>query len=393
MDINFRKEKRNSLLGKRFRDQDKDDDRKVESDMEMDNFQTENMDFSLGKPYLDKYFNSNLAYPAVPEKKLRGTITTEVFRVIINMEGGREGYLSGKIYFSNLSHHIYIYKQGGEPGQYVKPIKEGCDLLTTVSGQYHVIPSSDTVCAFVDLLLSSFEHQPLTNCDIPQHKPFKDRPIFHYDDSMGSLYDYFETEIYDMEKNDTDDELDDVVEGNFVRITNCKGSFCKNGLFKENMFGEGLVYRPSEEIFDKSLSYMVLGKDNKCSVTILYALFRKAVQAVVEVWLKDEEPESSVYGLIAARNDMIKEDAYEIILFLKEDLRRSVPVVSGKPIQLSRSVVAVPINSNLLVRAHLRTNYKVFPSAKLLFPAQQAGVSELSIKDTVQVKVTWQHIW
>lgn len=69
----------------------------------------------------------------------------------------------------------------------------------------------------------------------------------------------------------------------------------------------------------------------KSSITILYACFRKAVRANVEVILIDDvNKEFCVYGLIAAKNDLIQDCNYEIILFREEDFSQSVTLESGE---------------------------------------------------------------
>lgn len=136
------------------------------------------------------------------------------------------------------------------------------------------------------------------------------------------------------------------------------------------------------------------------SATVVYAVLKNAVQANVEVTLIDGDGENpaDVYGLIAASNTKIKR-TFESVLF-RRNSGEYASVRPGRDIPLSRSIVAVPLDSSLIVRADL-TDYDTIGSddeiakGSATFPAQLSGTSEQKIYGKygeIKVKVTWKNI-
>lgn len=145
--------------------------------------------------------------------------------------------------------------------------------------------------------------------------------------------------------------------------------------------------------FHRPLSYSVEDKDKKFMVTNYFSIFSDATHATIEISLIDEPDDIYVYGLISARNDMIMDDTHESILFLRENSSQGEKVVSGQPINLYKSMVALQIGHNLIIRAFLRTNDYHFPAAKIVFPSLRMGRSEHCVGNKIRVKVTWKHYW
>nr|XP_010942712.2 60 kDa jasmonate-induced protein [Elaeis guineensis] len=106
------------------------------------------------------------------------------------------------------------------------------------------------------------------------------------------------------------------------------------------------VYNTSNE-YDKPLFRNVDGKNG--SVTVNYAVLSDAAEAAVEVTLIDGDGKNPahVYGRLSSRNGKGESE-----LFRKRSSER-IDVRPGQLIPLSRSVVAVPSNSSLVVEADL----------------------------------------
>ncbi|KAI3409142.1 DYW_deaminase domain-containing protein [Psidium guajava] len=133
------------------------------------------------------------------------------------------------------------------------------------------------------------------------------------------------------------------------------------------------------------------------SAIVNYAVFDDAAEAIVEVMLLngDGNDPAHVYGQITARNTNFTNES---TLFRKtvDEKRRVSP---GEHIPLSRSVVAVPLSSSLMVGANLfvHNGYKRESKTEIAkgtaeFPAQCYGTFERDIWDKygmIRVKVTW----
>lgn len=92
--------------------------------------------------------------------------------------------------------------------------------------------------------------------------------------------------------------------------------------------------------------------DGTRTLTILYALFDKAVEAHVKVKIVDVASAFHIYGVIAARTSAIESPAYSSILFCKdEDEKFQVKPGNGDAdLSLSRSIVGVPLGSELILQ-------------------------------------------
>lgn len=133
--------------------------------------------------------------------------------------------------------------------------------------------------------------------------------------------------------------------------------------------------------------------------TIFYAVFSDAVQARVEVKLinGDDENPADVYGLLAVTNGKPGFEDNEILLFQRSSSYH-VDVQPQQLIPLARSLIAMPLNSELRVRAELYDHDSDWSSddeiakGTVNFPAQLSGTSEKTISGKnglVSVKVTW----
>ncbi|CAL5435521.1 unnamed protein product [Camellia sinensis] len=128
--------------------------------------------------------------------------------------------------------------------------------------------------------------------------------------------------------------------------------------------------------YDEPLYEDVPGKNG--SVTVNYVVFRNAVGAIVEVTLVNRGGENSahVYGLLTARNGNFMNES---VLFRKKSDDEHVDVRPEQPIPLSRSVVAVPSNSSLIVWAALMDHHGEIAKGTAEFPAQHSGTSQKNI--------------
>ncbi|CAL5391801.1 unnamed protein product [Camellia sinensis] len=129
------------------------------------------------------------------------------------------------------------------------------------------------------------------------------------------------------------------------------------------------------------------------SVTVNYVVLRKALEATVEVTLVNRGGENSlpVYGLLTARNGNFMNES---VLFRKKS-DEHVDVRPEQPIPLSRSVVAVPSNSSLIVWAGLMDHNGEIAKGTAEFPAQLSGTAQKNIfgqDGEIRVKVTWS-LW
>ncbi|KAI7990882.1 hypothetical protein LOK49_LG12G03027 [Camellia lanceoleosa] len=138
------------------------------------------------------------------------------------------------------------------------------------------------------------------------------------------------------------------------------------------------------------------------SVTVNYVVLSNAFAATVEVTFVNRggegegegegENSAHVYGLLTARNGNLMNES---VLFRKKS-DEHVDVRPEQPIPLSRSVVAVPSNSSLIVRADLMDHDGdgdgEIAKGTAEFPAQYSGTSQKNIfgqHGEIRVKVSW----
>ena len=140
------------------------------------------------------------------------------------------------------------------------------------------------------------------------------------------------------------------------------------------------VYNTTNE-YDKLLSEDVHGQYG--SVTVNYAVLSNAVKATVEV-THENKAADNIYGRLTASNGVSE---FENVLFRKTKVEENMDVRAGESTGLSRSVVAVPLNSALTV-----TSDDEIAKTTAHFPTQLAGTSEKIISGKhgeIKVKVTW----
>uniref|UniRef100_A0A2N9IS33 rRNA N-glycosylase n=1 Tax=Fagus sylvatica TaxID=28930 RepID=A0A2N9IS33_FAGSY len=142
------------------------------------------------------------------------------------------------------------------------------------------------------------------------------------------------------------------------------------------------VYNTTNE-YDKLLSEDVHGEYG--SVTVNYVVLSDAVEATVEVTLENEAAEN-IYGRLTISNGVSE---FESVLVQKTKVEEDKDVRAGESIRLSRSVVAVPLNSALTISYD-----DEIAKTTARFPAQLAGTSEKIISGKhgeINVKVNWNN--
>lgn len=139
-------------------------------------------------------------------------------------------------------------------------------------------------------------------------------------------------------------------------------------------------------VYDKTLSKKIKGSYG--SVNVVYGILSNAVQAYVEVTMINIS--ANVYGSILASNNHPEFGKQEIALFQRGS---GTEVGKGSVIPLLRSIVAVPLKSQLIIRAHLFDHYRVWFDQEIAkhtlnFPAKLSGVTNGECGQ-IKVKVTW----
>ncbi|XP_038970678.1 60 kDa jasmonate-induced protein-like [Phoenix dactylifera] len=143
--------------------------------------------------------------------------------------------------------------------------------------------------------------------------------------------------------------------------------------------------------YDKALLSRVDGKYG--SITVKYAVLSDAVAAILEVTLIDGDGEdpAEVYGGLAALNGLGESELF------RKGSDDYIEVRPGQRIPLLRSIVAVPLNSSLTVRALLYDHDTVSHDDEIAngtakFPVQLSGTSQEYISGKngkIRVRVTW----
>lgn len=156
------------------------------------------------------------------------------------------------------------------------------------------------------------------------------------------------------------------------------------------------VYNVYTNVYDKTLFEKIDGTYG--SVNVVYGVLSNAVQAYVEVIMinGDKEDPADVYGSILAGNNHPEFGKQEIVLF-RRDSDDYIEVGEGAVIPLLRSIVAVPLNSELIIRADLLDHDKLSPDDEIAngtknFPAKLSGEVQDYISGQygqIKVKVTW----
>lgn len=156
----------------------------------------------------------------------------------------------------------------------------------------------------------------------------------------------------------------------------------------------------TNNIYDEPLYEKINGRNG--SATVVYGVFSDAVRATIEVTLinGDGESPADVYGLLVTSNSKFTGNYESVLFWVTKESGVSVEVRPGELIPLSRSIIAVPLNSDLRVRAHLYDRDSlpdISPDDEIAngtasFPAQFSGTLQQNISGKcgeIQVNVTW----
>ncbi|KAG5226542.1 jasmonate-induced protein [Salix suchowensis] len=148
-------------------------------------------------------------------------------------------------------------------------------------------------------------------------------------------------------------------------------------------------------VYDKPIFQELVGKYG--SVTVNYAVLRNAVAARIVVTLEQGgESTPNVYGQVYAHYDNWEDPKTTCLLFNRSS-DDYVDVRRWQAIPLLRSVVAVPLNGSLIVKASLYDHDTFFDDeiakGAVEFPAQMSGTSSEEIRgedgNYVTVTVYW----
>ncbi|KAJ6691031.1 hypothetical protein OIU74_015669 [Salix koriyanagi] len=150
-------------------------------------------------------------------------------------------------------------------------------------------------------------------------------------------------------------------------------------------------------VYDKPIFQELVGKNG--SVTVNYAVLRNAVAASITVTMVEGgESTANVYGQVYAHYDKWEEDPKTTCLLFNRSSDDYVDVRRGQAIPLLRSVVAVPLNGSLIVKASLYdydtlSGDDEIAKGAVEFPAQMSGTSSEEIQgedgNYVTVTVYW----
>ncbi|XP_057956718.1 60 kDa jasmonate-induced protein-like [Malania oleifera] len=152
------------------------------------------------------------------------------------------------------------------------------------------------------------------------------------------------------------------------------------------------VYLTASNVYNEPMTDKVVGKNG--SATVDYIVMSNAVQANVEITLINGDGKDLIElnGFVTARGD---EFVNECMLFRKTN-NENIEVRCGQLIPMSRSTIAVPLDSSLVVKAELidrdrDTNHEIANGAAV-FPTNLSGTYTENIlgnNGEIQVKVTW----
>ncbi|KAM7473196.1 hypothetical protein LguiB_020439 [Lonicera macranthoides] len=149
-------------------------------------------------------------------------------------------------------------------------------------------------------------------------------------------------------------------------------------------------------VYDKPIFQKLDG--NRGSATVNYAVLRNAVKAEIFITLMEGgESPANVYGKVNAHYDNWEDPNTTCLLFNRSS-DDYVDVRRWYKIPLLRSIVAVPLNGSLIVKASLYDYDTIsgddeIAKGSALFPAQMSGISYNDIGgedgNRVQVTVRW----
>lgn len=167
--------------------------------------------------------------------------------------------------------------------------------------------------------------------------------------------------------------------------------FC--GAYKDSF----CIYNcPASNLVNKSyaLERKITSEDGKGEICLFYAIFSNATTAHLEVkWLADYKGTTEVCGVIAASTSKIRTMESLSMLFIKKPSDK-IKVGPCKIFPLSRSIVAVPLESELLLDISLMaSDEQNIYQGTVKFQAEQAGTRKQIVfgeRCKIQVKVTWK---
>lgn len=98
----------------------------------------------------------------------------------------------------------------------------------------------------------------------------------------------------------------------------------------------------------------ITSKDGRGEISLLYAVFNNATEAHIEVEFIPMSPDfkPEVFGVVVASTSVIYTLEYSSMLFVKK--KSNMTKVAGNKFPLSRSLVAVPLGSELYLDMHLK---------------------------------------
>lgn len=184
-----------------------------------------------------------------------------------------------------------------------------------------------------------------------------------------------------------------------------KASICAVPGFSLILYLFGVIYGHvsfSFERFSVPLLKVITSRTGNRRLTILYAVFENAAQAHVKIKLKNANSAFGLYGIINARTSAIKHTAYSSLLFFKDkDDPEKIKEGPGPGdeifIPLSRPLVAVPLESKLILEINLHTDDKgeIFKD-RVTFTAKEGEQSssygpKKCSKGEVTVEVSWRY--
>ncbi|KAM7473124.1 hypothetical protein LguiB_020367 [Lonicera macranthoides] len=166
----------------------------------------------------------------------------------------------------------------------------------------------------------------------------------------------------------------------------------------DEIISEDISWDASEigNVYDKHICKKLDGKNG--SVTVNYAVLRNAVAARITVTMEEGgESTANVYGQVNAHYDNWEDPNTTCLLFNRSS-GDYVDVRRWQTIPLLRSVVAVPLNGSLIVKASLYdydtlSGDDEIAKGSVEFPAQMSGTSFKEIRgedgNWVTVTVYW----
>ncbi|KAL8115358.1 uncharacterized protein LOC141667106 [Apium graveolens] len=184
-----------------------------------------------------------------------------------------------------------------------------------------------------------------------------------------------------------------------------KASICAAPGFSLILYLCGVIYGYvtfSPEWFSAPLHKEITSRTGNRCLTILYAVFQNAAEAHVKVKLNNVNSAFGLYGIINARTSAIKHTAYSSILFFKnKDEPEKIKEGPGSGdeifIPLSRPLVAVPLESELILEINLHSddNGEILKD-RVTFTAKEGEQSskygrKKCNKGEVTVEVSWRY--